>query len=62
MFPEPIINDRETARLIAELHDLAARPTDAKAGCLYPNNGRALRDARSRGFDNALTFTARLAA
>jgi len=29
-------------------------PTDAKAGCLYPNNARALRDARSRGFDNAL--------
>ncbi len=29
-------------------------PADAKAGCLYPNNARALRDARSRGFDNAL--------
>jgi branched-chain amino acid aminotransferase len=29
-------------------------PTDAKAGCLYPNNGRALLEARSRGFDNAL--------
>ena len=29
-------------------------PTDAKAGCLYPNNARALREARSRGFDNAL--------
>jgi branched-chain amino acid aminotransferase len=29
-------------------------PTDAKAGCLYPNNGRALTEARSRGFDNAL--------
>jgi branched-chain amino acid aminotransferase len=29
-------------------------PTDAKAGCLYPNNARALKDARSRGFDNAL--------
>jgi branched-chain amino acid aminotransferase len=28
--------------------------TDAKAGCLYPNNARALREARSRGFDNAL--------
>jgi len=29
-------------------------PTDAKAGCLYPNNGRAIREAISRGFDNAL--------
>ncbi len=29
-------------------------PTDAKAGCLYPNNARALHEAASRGFDNAL--------
>jgi branched-chain amino acid aminotransferase len=29
-------------------------PTDAKAGCLYPNNGRAITEAKSRGFDNAL--------
>lgn len=29
-------------------------PTDAKAGCLYPNNARALKEAKSRGFDNAL--------
>jgi branched-chain amino acid aminotransferase len=29
-------------------------PTDAKGGCLYPSNARALKDARSRGFDNAL--------
>lgn len=29
-------------------------PTDAKAGCLYPNNARVLRDAKARGFDNAL--------
>jgi branched-chain amino acid aminotransferase len=29
-------------------------PTDAKAGCLYPNNGRAILEAQSRGFDNAL--------
>lgn len=29
-------------------------PTDAKAGCLYPNNARALREAKSRGFANAL--------
>jgi branched-chain amino acid aminotransferase len=29
-------------------------PTDAKAGCLYPNNARALTEAQARGFDNAL--------
>ncbi len=29
-------------------------PTGAKAGCLYPNNGRILAEARTRGFDNAL--------
>ncbi len=31
-------------------------PTDAKAGCLYPNNGRAIVEARMRGFDNALVL------
>ena len=29
-------------------------PVDAKAGCLYPNNARAMIEARSRGFDNCL--------
>lgn len=29
-------------------------PLDAKAGCLYPNNARALTEAASRGFGNAL--------
>lgn len=29
-------------------------PTDSKAGCLYPNNARALREAQGRGFANAL--------
>ncbi|MGR3321187.1 MAG: branched-chain amino acid aminotransferase [Pseudooceanicola sp.] len=28
--------------------------TNAKAGCLYPNNARMLAEARSRGFSNAL--------
>ena len=28
--------------------------TDAKAGCLYPNSGRMILEARARGFDNAL--------
>src|ERR1700679_2998358 len=29
-------------------------PVDAKAGCLYPNNARAMIEARTRGFDNCL--------
>jgi branched-chain amino acid aminotransferase len=29
-------------------------PVDAKAGCLYPNNARAMLEARSRGFDNCV--------
>ena len=29
-------------------------PLDAKAGCLYPNNARALVEANSRGFQNAI--------
>ncbi|MEL7348252.1 MAG: branched-chain amino acid aminotransferase [Pseudomonadota bacterium] len=31
-------------------------PTDVKAGCLYPNNARMLREARARGFDNAVSL------
>ncbi|MGA7974856.1 MAG: branched-chain amino acid aminotransferase [Pseudolabrys sp.] len=29
-------------------------PTNAKAGCLYPNNARAMLEAGSRGFDNCV--------
>jgi len=29
-------------------------PIEAKAGCLYPNNARALVEAQARGFDNCL--------
>jgi len=31
-------------------------PTDAKASCLYPNVARAIRDAKARGFDNAIVL------
>jgi len=33
---------------------LETMPVDAKAGCLYPNNARALFEARARGFDDAI--------
>jgi branched-chain amino acid aminotransferase len=35
---------------------LETMPTNAKAGCLYPNNARAIMEARMRGFDNALVL------
>ncbi|MEM6763198.1 MAG: branched-chain amino acid aminotransferase [Pseudomonadota bacterium] len=35
---------------------LETMPTNAKAGCLYPNNARALQGARDKGFDNALVL------
>jgi branched-chain amino acid aminotransferase len=33
---------------------LETAPVDAKAGCLYPNNARAMFEARARGFDNCI--------
>lgn len=33
-------------------------PTNAKAACLYANNARMILEARSKGFDNALTTDA----
>jgi len=33
---------------------IESMPVDAKAGCLYPNNARALFEAHARGFDNAV--------
>jgi len=33
---------------------LETMPVNAKAGCLYPNNARALFEAHSRKFDNAI--------
>lgn len=35
---------------------LETMPTDAKAGCLYPNNARTLAAAKAAGFDNALVL------
>jgi branched-chain amino acid aminotransferase len=35
---------------------LETMPTDVKTGALYPNNARAMADAQSRGFGNALVL------
>ncbi|MCC6006433.1 MAG: branched-chain amino acid aminotransferase [Rhodobacteraceae bacterium] len=37
---------------------LADAVVNAKAGCLYPNNARMLKEARARGFGNALVADA----
>ena len=37
---------------------LESMPTDSKAGCLYPNNARVMREALAKGFDNALVCDA----
>jgi branched-chain amino acid aminotransferase len=37
---------------------LDSMPTDAKAGCLYPNNARVMREAKAKGFNNALVCDA----
>ena len=46
---------------LSTLHraDPSMAPTDAKASCLYPNSTRALRDAKDRGFDNAVLCDSR---
>lgn len=33
---------------------LEVMPVNAKAACLYPNNGRMMREAKAKGFHNAL--------
>lgn len=54
--PMPMPGNRGFAACLSDLRrpapDMA--PTDAKAACLYPNSGRALADARRKGFDNAV--------
>src|SRR5262249_56780184 len=37
---------------------LETAPVDAKATCLYPNNARAMMEAKSRGFDNCVVCDA----
>ncbi|MBO9397981.1 branched-chain amino acid aminotransferase [Shimia sp. R9_2] len=37
---------------------LESAVVNAKAGCLYPNNARMLREARTKGFSNTLTCDA----
>ncbi len=53
---EPMISPKGFSLTLSPFRrpTLETMPTNAKAGCLYPNNARAVTEARSRGFDNAL--------
>ncbi|PWE28125.1 branched-chain amino acid aminotransferase [Pararhodobacter marinus] len=52
MAPDTATTSLTTTRFRRPTLDCAV--TDAKAGCLYPNNARMLAEAVSKGFENAL--------
>jgi branched-chain amino acid aminotransferase len=56
LYEAPLPGPREIAVTLSPFRKptLETAPVDAKAGCLYPNNARALFEAAQRGFDNAL--------
>jgi len=56
MAPETATTTLTTTRFRRPTLDTAV--TNAKAGCLYPNNGRILAEASARGFGNALVCDA----
>jgi branched-chain amino acid aminotransferase len=56
--PMPVPGGLSVTRSAYRRPTIESMPTDSKAGCLYPNNARALREARARGFDNALVCDA----
>jgi branched-chain amino acid aminotransferase len=56
--PMPVPGGIRVTKAAYRRPTLDSMPTDAKAGCLYPNNARVLRDAIARGFDNALVCDA----
>jgi branched-chain amino acid aminotransferase len=56
--PMPVPGGFSVTRSSFKRPTLDSMPTDAKAGCLYPNNARVMREAKQRGFDNALVCDA----
>jgi branched-chain amino acid aminotransferase len=56
--PMPPANGFSIARTRFRRPTLEVMPVDVKAGCLYPNNARMLREARSKSFDNAIVLDA----
>src|SRR5207237_2742500 len=56
LFDAPLPPFTGFSSCLSELHSPqpTMAPTDAKASALYANTARALREAKSRGFDNAV--------
>jgi branched-chain amino acid aminotransferase len=56
LYEAPMPGTRDIAITLSPFRrpTLETAPVDAKAACLYPNNGRALFEAADRGFDNCL--------
>ncbi len=56
MYDMPMPEPRASAITLSPFRrpTIETMPVDAKAGCLYPNNARALVEANARGFDNCL--------
>jgi branched-chain amino acid aminotransferase len=56
MYEAPIPKPAATSITLSPFRRPTAEcaPVEAKAGCLYPNNARALVEAQQRGFDNCL--------
>jgi branched-chain amino acid aminotransferase len=56
LYESPMPGERQIAvtRSPYRRPTIECAPVDAKAGCLYPNNARALMEAEARGFDNCL--------
>ncbi|MBV9997416.1 MAG: branched-chain amino acid aminotransferase [Caulobacteraceae bacterium] len=56
LYESPMPGAREIAITLSPFRrpTMETAPVDAKAGCLYPNNARALFEAAARGFDNCL--------
>jgi branched-chain amino acid aminotransferase len=52
--PMPAFTGFSACLSVLRRPDPLVAPTDAKASCLYPNSTRALREAKERGFDNAV--------
>jgi branched-chain amino acid aminotransferase len=56
LYEAPMPGERPIAITLSPFRrpTIECAPVDAKAGCLYPNNARALFEAAERGFDNCL--------
>ena len=55
IFPAPLPEGGMSACLSSFIRPMEkAAPTDAKAAALYANTGRAVREAKSKGFDNCV--------